>query len=160
MYFKAHQSTLKSKDGIKKWFPRLVKAKTVVTTNKLAELIAEKSSLTTGDVKNVLDNLPKTMALFLMNSQSVNIEGLGSFTAVASAGGSGVNTEKEVNAKQINGLKIRFTPSYSRNAIEGTTRAMFAGVTFEKYDPKKLKDAVVNPGGGGNTDDDYVDPDA
>lgn len=159
MFYRARQSALKSKDGKKKWYPQLVKAKTAVTTDELAEVIAEKSSLTKGDIKNVLDNLPSAMALFLRNSMSVNLQGFGSFTAVASASGAGVDKEEEVNANQIKSLKVRFTPSYTRNQFDGTTRSMYKGIKFEKYDPAKSTLGQITPDPGGD-DDDFIDPEA
>lgn len=159
MYYKGRRSTLESKDGKKKWFPQLVKAKTPITIDQLATVISGKSSLSKGDVKNVLENLPEALALFLMNSMSVNIANFGTFTAVAGASGAGVDTEEEVSSKQIRTLKIRFTPSYKRSHFNGTTRSMYNDVTFEKYNPATSKlGEITNP--GDNDDDDYVDPNA
>ena len=159
MYYKGRKSVLKTKDGKQQWYPQLVKAKTPITIDQLAAVIADKSSLTKGDVKNVLENLPDTLALFLMNSMSVNIANLGTFTAVASASGAGVDTEEEVSSKQIRSLKIRFTPSYKRSHFNGTTRSMYKDVVFEKYDATKSKLGEVTTDPGGN-DDDIVDPGA
>lgn len=160
LYYKARQSVLKSKDGKKKWFPQLIKAKTPITTDDLSAQLAKRSSLSAGDVKNVFDNLPDVLSMFLMNSQSVKIKGLGTFTAIASARGAGVDTEEEVSSKQIKGLKIRFTPSYTRNPIEGTTRTMYSNIVFEKYDAvkSKLGEVEPDPEEGGNNGG--IDPDA
>lgn len=161
LVYKARQSTLKSKDGKKKWFPQIVKVGKMITIHQMAGEIAKRSSLSPGDVKNVIDHLMDVMRIHLMDSHSVKLDGLGSFTVTAKANGTGVETEKEVNANQINGLRVRFTPSYTRNRIEGTTRAMFSELDFERYDGKSLKsvedDTDPDDGGGGSGN---VDPDA
>ena len=160
MYYKGRQSVLKTKDGKNLWYPQLVKAKTAIDIDRLAAVIADKSSLTKGDVKNVLENLSDTLALFLMNSMSVNIANLGTFTAVVNASGAGVETEEEVSSKQIRSLKIRFTPSYKRSHFNGTTRSMYRDVVFEKYDAtnSKLGDIETDPDGNGGGG--IIDPDA
>ena len=53
LFYKAVKSTMATKSGDKKWHLNLVKVGKVVSTQQLAEMIAEKSSLTPGDVHNV-----------------------------------------------------------------------------------------------------------
>ncbi len=157
LLYKAFQSTMESKDGMKKWFPRLVKFGKRVTTREIADEIAEKSSLTRGDVYNVLDNLIGITGRNLMDGKSVVYEGLGTFTAVLRAGGQGVDTFEEVNDNQIVGICIRFTPAYTHNNVEGTTRALFKGISFQRIDGPNSSSGT-NPGGD---DDGYEqDPNA
>lgn len=156
LLWKAVQSALKSKDGKKKWHPRLVKVGKTVDTKQLGKDVSKRSSMSAGDTMNVIETLMDVIRGYLMNSQSVRLDDIGTFTVVSNARGNGVDTEEEVTAKQIHGLKIRFTPSYTRNPIEGTTRAMFADIEFEKFEAKAK--AATNPSGG--DDDDYVDPNA
>ncbi len=150
LYYRAIQSNLESEDGTKKWYPSLVKSKKMIETKTLADQIAYSSSLTPGDVRNVIDNLLEAMRQHLMNSRSVRLEGLGTFTVRAKSNGNGVDTPEEVNPKQINTLRIQFTPSYTRNTIEGTTRAMFSDITFERWPDGTT--AGTDPGDGGGTD--------
>lgn len=155
LLYKAFQTTMKSKDGIKKWFPRLVKFGKRVYIKDIADEIAEKSSLTRGDVYNVIDNLIGITGRNLMDGKSVVYDGLGTFTAVLKAGGNGVDTFEEVNDSQVKGIRIRFTPSYTHNGVEGTTRALFKGISFQRID---LPTASAKPG---EEDDDYEqDPNA
>ena len=51
LFYKAVKSTMATKSGDKKWHLNLVKVGKVVSTQQLAEMIAEKSSLTPGDVQ-------------------------------------------------------------------------------------------------------------
>ena len=54
--FQAKQSQIKDKNGKKLYYPRVVRTGTV-TTDQISKEIAAYSSLTTGDVKNTIDNL-------------------------------------------------------------------------------------------------------
>lgn len=159
LFFKARKSTLASKDGKKKWFPVLVKVGRPVALVDMAEEVSEKSSLTPGDTLSAVRNLMSVARRHLMNSQSVRFDGFGTFTVIGKAQGTGVDTEEEVNALQFNGLRIRFTPEYTRNKAEGTTRAIFSKIEYAKWGGKSNSD---NSGGNGsgNDDDDYVDPNA
>ena len=85
LIYKPYQATLANKEGQKLFYPRLVKIGRTVNTQKMAELIAEKASLTAGDVHNVIRNLMSVMREQLRNSRSVRLEGLGTFTMVAKA---------------------------------------------------------------------------
>jgi len=167
LIYKPFQSQLATKDGEKLYYPRLVKIGRIVDTQKIAELIAEKSSLTPGDVHNVIRNLMTVMREQLLNSRTVKLEGLGTFTMIARAGGKGVKREKDVNSSQINGLRCQFTPEFRRNA-GNTTRALTDGVEFislaELAKTMLLTDTDDGGGGGGggggNPDDEFIDPTA
>ena len=86
LIYKPYQATLANKEGQKLYYPRLVKFGKMVNTQKMAELIAEKASLTAGDVHNVIRNLMSVMREQLLNSRTVRLEGLGTFTMIAKAG--------------------------------------------------------------------------
>lgn len=92
------------------WHLNLVKAGGTVATQQLAEVIAEKSSLTAGDVQNVVRNLMSVMREYLLNSRSVRLDGLGTFTMKACTRGKGVESADKVSPNQITALKCRFTP--------------------------------------------------
>lgn len=139
LFYKSRQSTIKSKDGKKKYHPQLVKIGKTVTTQQLAERIAEMSSLTPGDVHNCIRNLSSVIDSFLLQSKSVNLEGLGTFTVISKSGSKGVDTPEEVSPSQISHLKVQFTPSYTRAAGTGHTRTMFQGVEYVRYDPAGKK---------------------
>ena len=71
LIYKPYQATLANKEGQKLYYPRLVKFGKMVNTQKMAELIAEKASLTAGDVHNVIRNLMSVMREQLLNSRTV-----------------------------------------------------------------------------------------
>lgn len=100
LFYKAVKSTMATKSGDKKWHLNLVKVGKVVSTQQLAEMIAEKSSLTPGDVHNVVRNLMTAMRSALLDSKTVRLDGLGTFTMKARTRGRGVDKEEEVNPNQ------------------------------------------------------------
>ena len=87
LFYYARQSQIATKEGVKTWHLSLKKVGKVVDTQLLAESIAEKSSLTPGDVQNVIRNLMSTMRMHLLNSRTVRLNGLGTFTMKARSGG-------------------------------------------------------------------------
>lgn len=158
LFYRAIQSPLATKEGVKKWHLSLVKVGKTVGLQDLAEKIAEKSSLTPGDVHNVVRNLMTAMRDELLNSRTVRLDGLGTFTMRARTRGQGAETAKEVNPNQVTALMCHFMDEYTRPAALGTTRALLKGVAFEKYDKKSSPGAEGDAGegdGGG-----VVDPEA
>ena len=120
-----------------------------VDTQSLAESIAEKSSLTPGDVQNVIRNLMSTMRMHLLNSRTVRLYGLGTFTMKARTRGKGTEKAEDVNPNQVTALRCQFTPEYTRPAAIGTTRALIQGVEFEKWKGTTADDNSSGNGNGG-----------
>ena len=94
------------------------------------------------------------------NSRTVRLEGLGTFTMIAKAGGKGVELESKVSSSQITSLRCQFTPEYTRAANGSATRALTTGVEFvhiKDVAGSFVADDVVDkdpddgdePGGGG-----------
>lgn len=161
LIYRAIQSAIANKAGEKLWHLSLVKMRDVVTTQTLAEHIAEKSSLSPGDVHNVIRNLMTTMRVHLLNSYTVKLEGLGSFTMIAHTRGQGVKTAQEVNPNQVTYLRCQFTPEYTHSSGSTRTRALIQGVKFTSVEQFKkmiiggLDDGNNNDAGnndGGNND--------
>ena len=134
---------------INKWQKKR-RAGGTVATQQLAEVIAEKSSLTAGDVQNVVRNLMSVMREYLLNSRSVRLDGLGTFTMKACTRGKGVESADKVSPNQITALKCRFNPEYTRPAAIGTTRALTQGVQFLHADLLKNDTSEEGPSGGGS----------
>lgn len=80
LFYKGIQTSKANKAGVKTWHPSLVKMKKRINTQTLAEEIAEKASLTPGDVQNVVRNLLSVMRRYLLDCYTVRLEGLGTFT--------------------------------------------------------------------------------
>ena len=133
LFYVARQSQVATKEGEKLYHLTLKKLGKVVDTQTMATEIAEKSSLTEGDVHNVVRNLLSVMRNYLLNSRSVRLDGLGTFTMKASSKGKGVRTPEEVSPNQVTALKCLFTPEYKRPAAIGVTRALLQGVEVPRW---------------------------
>lgn len=91
----------------------------------------------------------------LLNSRTVRLEGLGTFTMIAKAVGKGVEQESKVSSAQITSLRCQFTPEYTRAANGSATRALTTGVEFVH-----IKDVVgMFISDAGKDPDDGKDPD-
>lgn len=163
LLYKPIQNSLESKDGKRKWRPTLVKFNKVITTKEIAQELADLSAQSPGDAYNLFKNLAPVMKRYLLNSFSVNIEGLGTFTMVAKSQGNGVDTSDEVKPNQIKSLRVQFTPTATRSANGTMTRSMTEGVTFELYGSQSAftsSSSGGNDNGGGDDDGGWVDPSA
>ena len=138
LIYKPYQSSMKDKSGDKLFYPR-VQIVGNVSTQQIAREIAEYCSLTTGDVKNTIDNLVRVMATHLQNSHSVTLDGLGTFRIVMNASGKGVATKEDVTANQAR-LKVHFQQTFTRHT-DGTIGSlpMIDGVRCVKIDPAATK---------------------
>ena len=65
------------------------------------------------------------MGDYMAQGRSVKLDGIGSFYFTAATNNNGVDTEKEVTAALINGVRVRFIPETRFRG--GGTRAMGGG---------------------------------
>ena len=125
-YFKKKQMKANGK-----WYPVAVTIGRPVGTDTIAKKLADLSSLSTGDVKSVLDLLGGVLGDYMNQGRSVKLEGVGTFYYTANTEGKGVDTEKEVGAQQITGTRVRFIPEVSRGSSgQITTRSLVAADAF------------------------------
>ena len=89
----------------------------------------------------------------LLNSKTVRLEGLGTFTMKARSRGRGVDKEEDVHPNQVGALLCHFMPEYTRPAAIVTTRALLQGVEFQKIGSI----GISGGNGSGNGDGDIVD---
>lgn len=147
--YKSFQSVLKDKNGKQLFYPRVLRTGNVGTA-QIAKEIAAYSSLSPGDVKNTLDNLVTVVGQHLQSSESVTLDGFGTFRLVMKSGGRGVETQEEVSAAQSS-LTVRFLPCSTRN-LNGTTatRSLVTGTRCVRFDSLP----VSAPGGEAPAPDD------
>jgi len=93
-----------------KWYPKSVLVGSAVTTEQVAKRVAAESTVSPADVRAVLTALGGVMGDYMAQGKSVKLDGIGSFYFTATANKNGVDTEKEVTAKLINGVRVRFLP--------------------------------------------------
>lgn len=98
--YKPFQSVLEDKNKKKLFHPRVIYTANVSTT-QLAKEIAAYSSLSTGDVKNTLDNLVTVAAQHLQASESVTLDGFGTFRMVMKSNGKGVELPEKYRLPRL-----------------------------------------------------------
>jgi len=141
-----------------KWYPQSVLVGNPVTTDQIAKRLSAESPVPPADVYAVLIALGSVMGEYMAQGRSVKLTGIGTFYFTSSASKNGVNTEKEVTAKQINGVRIRFIPETRFRAGAGSTnsRVTVRGLSDVKIDweewkgvTKKKKGGTTPPSGSG-----------
>jgi predicted histone-like DNA-binding protein len=78
------------------------------TIKNISRDIEDKSSLSRGDISNVLDNLVDQVPKYLLDGQTVSLGELGSFRLSLSS--EGADKAKDFNTSMIRNVKIIFTP--------------------------------------------------
>lgn len=130
--YKVRQASIPNKEGKKLYHPQVVLIGST-DLNQLSREVAELSSLSTGDVKNSIDNLITVMTRHLQSGESVSLDGLGSFTPSLRSRGKGAESAEEVNVTNAR-LKINFRPASTRNTDRTiATRSLMTGSTFVKW---------------------------
>ena len=147
--YKARQAKIANKEGKKLWHPAVVLSGTC-NLAQLARECAEMSSLSTGDVKNTVDNLIITVNRHLLAGESVSLDGLGSFTPTLRSMGKGSETEAGVTANNAR-MKINFRESTTRN-IDRTvaTRSLSQGASFVRIAGTVVPTDTTGSGSSGN----------
>ena len=137
---------IKKKLSNGKWYPTLVTVGKPAGTQEIAERLARESTVSPADVHAVIRALPTVMAEIMAESRSVNLEGLGSFHYTISSTGNGVETEDKVSAKQINSVRVQFTPArqrqgttYSRSLVGNLSFTEWKGTAKEEEGPESYK---------------------
>ena len=145
--YKPFQSNLEDKkSGKKLFYPHVVRTGNI-NSAQLSKEIAAYSSLSPGDVKNTLDNLVTVMAQHLQSSESVSVDGLGTFRMVMSARGRGVETADEVSAAEDTLM------------VTGAKCARYDKLVSAPGDGGSVDDPNDKPGGGSDGGDDGEAPD-
>ena len=91
-----------------KWYASPVNEGTI-SQKAISEDIVALSSLSRGDVSNVIDNLLDTVPRYLLMGKSVNLGGLGTFRLSFSS--KGADTPETFGTSLMKGVKVVFTPS-------------------------------------------------
>ena len=99
---------LQQPDAPQKWYASPVNAGKVSQKDISNDIVAL-SSLSRGDVSNVIDSLLDTLPKYLLMGKSVSLGDLGTFRLSFSS--KGADTPESFNTSLISGAKIIFTPS-------------------------------------------------
>lgn len=158
--FSVFKSTLRDKKGRQYYYPRVVSSSNL-STQEIAEEMAQMSSLSTGDVKNLLDTLAQVVQRNLMKGHSVTLDGMGRFYASIKSRKGGAENPEDVMPTKAD-LTVRFSPFIKRAAGGGVaSRSMIKSIGFKRVDKlsRKLKScdkvtAPSAPGGGASSGND------
>ena len=132
----------------------------ILTSEDVANQIAAESSATPGDVKNVLDRYAYYVKENLKKGYSIQLLGFGNLTIRFITAGT-AKTEKEANAKLIQGLVPSFTPSFKIINSKRIYDLLPDKITLVKYNGTIPPDSVVDttdPGSGSGSGTDTTDP--
>lgn len=136
-----------------KWYPKSVLVGSAITTEQVAKRLAAESTVSPADVRAVLTALGGVMGDYMAQGRSVKLDGIGSFYFTASTNKNGVATEKEVTAKLINGVRVRFIPETRfRGSGKGrvSTRSLSdVDIEWEEWKGEEKGIEPKKPGGGG-----------
>ena len=136
-----------------KWYPKSVLVGSAITTEQVAKRLAAESTVSPADVRAVLTALGGVMGDYMSQGRSVKLDGIGSFYFTASTNKNGVATEKEVTAKLINGVRVRFIPE-TRFRGSGKGRVSMRSLSdvdieWEEWKGEEKGIEPKKPGGGG-----------
>lgn len=97
------------KTGLSLYFPTIVQNGTL-TLSEVASRIAKRSTMHAADIKAVLSALEQTVGDALTSGHSVRLGDLGSFRITCTTT-HGEDAPELVTTKQVERLRVRFTPS-------------------------------------------------
>ena len=93
-----------------KYYPKIVRSETL-TTEQVAALLQERTTLDNSEVYGFLNALGKAIRSYVTNSFVVEVEGLGIFTPTMKA--TSVETEEELKASTITKKGVNYRPTTS-----------------------------------------------
>lgn len=124
----------------KRYYPHLITLGQSVNLKYLAQKMKDRSSLSVGDIKSVIQNFVDKMKEQLLEGKSVNIEGLGVF--MLSARSKGEDLAKDITVKSVESVRIFFQANKELRITKSETRAdeKLDLISLDDY----LKKAKVN----------------
>lgn len=121
----------------------------MVDIDFIAKQIAGRSSLTAGDIKNVLSNFLEEVPTFMLLGYSVKLNELGTFRISFSS--KGTDVASDFKTTMMNGLKVIYTPDAAlKTHIEDS-------ITYEQ-DRTATKSGGSTGGGGNEGEEETPDP--
>ncbi|WP_148372126.1 HU family DNA-binding protein [Bacteroides bouchesdurhonensis] len=138
----------------KRFYPHLVTLGQTVNLKFLAQKMQDRSSLSVGDIKSVIQNFVDKLKEQLLEGKSVNIEGLGVFMLTARS--KGADLAKDITANSVESVRIFFQANKELRITKAASRADEKLDLISLDDYLKKINAIVtpeNPDGGEGGDD-------
>lgn len=117
----------RDKEAAPKFYGK-VQTSGTINFDTLAEDIAYATTLTDGDVSNVLRALVKQIKKHLADGKIVNLDGLGTFQFQIS--GKGAVTEKDYSTALIKKVRIQYRPGRLVREVQNLTTLQFKKVAL------------------------------
>ncbi|MDR2119201.1 MAG: HU family DNA-binding protein [Tannerellaceae bacterium] len=113
------------------WYPQSVTVGKPVSTDQVADRLAQISTVSRADTYAVLKDLGGVMGDYMAQGRTVKLEGIGTFYYTAAANKQGVDSKDKVKASHIVGVRVRFIPETSRTASgKVATRSLISNDIF------------------------------
>lgn len=129
--YTVQKSRLADSDGNYLYYPKVYISGNV-NTDTIAKEVADYSSLSEGDVRNVIANFVTVIGTHIRASESVTLDGLGTFKPVLHNKDKGATTVAECSYTQST-LTVSFAPQQDRDSTGNVlSRAMTEDATFTK----------------------------
>ncbi len=102
-----------------------------VSTDEVADRLSQISTVSRADTYAVLKDIAGVMADYMAQGRTVKLDGVGTFYYTADASKNGVDTEEEVSAAQITGVRVRFIPEARKSGSgRGMVRSLISDDIF------------------------------
>ena len=138
------------------WYPQAVVMGKPIETKKIADRLAQISTVSRADVAAVLAELPGVLADYMAQGKSVRLEGLGTFRYTLDTEGV-ANKEEFDFQKQLKAVRVQFTPAKEGAATKGgtQTRALVpSGIEWLKWNGEAAEEEGAAPDDSGTGEDD------
>ena len=120
-----------------------------VSTDAVADRLAQISTVSRADTYAVLKDLAGVMADYMAQGRTVKIDGLGTFYYTSNASGNGKATAEEVDASQITGVRVRFIPEARKSgSSRSMVRSLISNDIFWMELPEGAQTTDPDTGGG------------
>ena len=122
----------------KRYYPHLITLGQSVNLKYIAQKMQDRSSLSIGDIKSVIQNFVEKMKEQLLEGKSVNIEGLGVFMLTARS--KGAELAKDINAKSVDSVRVTKTATRADEKLDLISLDEYLkkiSVTVSPEDPEK-----------------------
>lgn len=148
----ARSSDLRVPNAPKRYYPQLITLGQTVNLRFIAEKMQDRSSLSIGDIKSVVQNFVEKLKEQLLEGKTVNIEGLGVF--MLSAQSKGEDKAEDVSANSVEGVRIFFQANRELKVTKTATRAgeKLDLISLDDY-LKKLNVPSTKPDEGGGSEE-------
>lgn len=156
----------------KRYYPHLITLGKSVDLKYLAQKMKDRSSLSVGDIKSVIQNFVDKLKEQLLEGKSVNVEGLGVFMLAARS--KGAELAEDISAKSVESVRIFFQANKELKITKTATRAdekldlislddylkkiNMTVIPVDPVDPEKPGDGGDEGGDGGDGGGEAPDP--